>query len=203
MDVGANVGDVAEAGLKSYPESKIICFEPVKNTFSILSTRLSIYSERSHLYNIALSDAEEKCEINITSSHGANSISPQAKFHKDLNPHVKEIGKETIQLVRLDDFYKQLPSQKIDILKIDVEGHEMKVLHGGVNFIKNNVDVVLIEVSFMRDNSLSEQSIFKIFSFFEEIGFSLLNILDLHHVEDGPMQIVQMDCVFRNRKFLN
>lgn len=202
MDVGANVGDVAEAGLKSYPDSKIICFEPVKDTFSILSNRLSGYSSRTHLYNLALSNVEEECEINITSSHGANSIMPQAKIHKDLNPNVREIGKEIIHLVKLDDFCKQLPSQKIDILKIDVEGHELNVLKGGENFIKNNVEVVLIEISFMRDTSIEEQSIFKIFSFFEEMEFSLINIIDLHHVEESPVQIVQMDCVFRNRRFL-
>ena len=146
LDVGANVGDVAVAALKSYENAQVICFEPVESTFRVLSKRMEPFSGRSYLFNVALSDLEESGAINITSHHGANSISPQSKFHQDCNPHVREIGKERIHLVRLDDMLAKLPSQKIDIMKIDVEGHEINVLKGGRNFISENVDVVIVEV---------------------------------------------------------
>lgn len=203
LDIGANVGDVAVAALESYPNSQVICFEPVLSTFEVLTNRLKPYSDRSHLFNCALSDVGGVGEINITSYHGANSIAPQAQFHQDFNPHVREVSKEEIHLVRLDDFATKLPSQKIDIMKIDVEGHELNVLKGGANFISNNVDVIIIEISLMRDQSLNNQAVFEIFSFFNSFGFSLLNVMDLHHIENQNMQLVQMDCVFRNKKYMS
>lgn len=203
MDVGANVGDVAEAALKSYANSQILCFEPVGHTNSVLTKRMEPFGKRSHIYKVALSDKEETGEINITTQHGANSISPQAQFHQEFNPHVKEVSKEKIQLVKLDDYAANFPTQKIDIMKIDVEGHELNVLKGGAKFIANNVDVIIIEISLMRDESLRNQAVFEIFAFLHNLGFCLLNVMDLHHIEGKAMQLVQMDCVFRNTKNLS
>jgi FkbM family methyltransferase len=200
LDVGANVGDISAAALDTYPAANVICFEPVKNTFEILKSRMASYKDRAHLFNFALSDKQETGLINITTAHGANSIMPQAQFHQEFNPHVREISKEEIKLVRLDDFAGKFPSQKIDIMKIDVEGHELNVLKGGADFISQNVDVVIIEISLMRDPSLADQAIFEVFSFFNKIGFCLVNVMDLHHIENKSVQLVQMDCVFRKIK---
>lgn len=203
MDVGANVGDVAVAALKSYANAQVICFEPVKSTFDVLTKRIEPFSRRCHLFNFALSDTEKTGTINITSHHGANSISPQASFHQDCNPHVREIGKEHIRLIRLDDCAAKLPSQKIDIMKIDVEGHEINVLKGGVNFISNNVDVIIIEISFMRDHSPNDQAVFEIFSLLKVAGFYLVNVVDLHYSLDRPILIAQMDCIFKHKRNLS
>ena len=102
--------------------------------------------------------------------------------------------------MRLDEFAAKFPSQKIDIMKIDVEGHELNVLKGGSKFIADNVDVIIIEISLMRDESLRNQAIFEIFSFLHGLEFCLLNVMDLHHVEGKAIQLVQMDCIFRNTK---
>lgn len=203
LDVGANVGDVAVAALKSYPGAQVICFEPVGSTFKELTKRLEPFAGWTHLYNCALSDRDEEGEINITTLHGANSISPQAKFHQDCNPQVRELGKEKIRLVRLDDFAVNFPSQRIDIMKIDVEGHELNVLKGGVNFISNNVDVIIIEISLMRDQSWDHQAVFEIFAFLKDVGFCLVNVMDLHRATDKDMLLVQMDCVFRHKRKLS
>jgi FkbM family methyltransferase len=200
LDVGANVGDVAVNALKGYPSAQVICFEPVQATCSILRERLVPYSNRAHIFNYALSDKNESGEINITTYHGANSISPQAKFHQENNPHVRELGREKIELVRLDDFSVNFPSQKIDVLKIDVEGHELSVLKGGFEFISKNVDVIIIEIALMRDQSWKNQAVFDIFSLLNEAGFCLINIMDLHHAEDSEMLLLQMDCVFRHKR---
>jgi FkbM family methyltransferase len=201
LDVGANIGAVAEAALRSYPESHIICFEPVEATFEVLRNRLEPYSDRVTLINKALSDTNGTCEINITSFHGANSIEAQSQFHKDLNPHVVEVSKETIALVRLDDVADQLGDHEIDVMKIDVEGHELKVLKGGIEFIKNRVDTIIIEISLMRDESWEHQSVAEIFSFLNGLGFRLVNLFDFHHAtpsRDTNLMCVQVDCVFRH-----
>ncbi len=200
LDIGANVGDVTIAALKSYKESKVICFEPVQSTYDGLEKRLSPYSNRVFMHKVALSNSNGTGEINITTSHGANSIAAQASLHKKYNPHVQEVGKEKIVLARLDDYHTSLPCQQIDVMKIDVEGHELDVLKGGINFITNCVDIIIIEISLMRDQSLEDQAIFEIFAILKKAGFRLINAIDLHRSQDGSAMLVQMDCVFRRTK---
>jgi FkbM family methyltransferase len=198
LDIGANVGDVAVAALNSYEGSHVICFEPVQKTHEILKNRLAPFGERVHMHKVALSNAEGVGEINITSFHGANSIAPQPRFHKDCNPHVQEIGKELIKLVRLDDYCANFPCERVDIMKIDVEGHELDVLKGGIQFISTRVEFIIIEVSLMRDQSWEQQAVFEIFALLKDAGFRLLNVMDLHRTSDGTALLTQMDCVFRH-----
>lgn len=207
LDIGANKGHVAEAALKSYPEARVICFEPVKSLFDGLSSSLEKYKDRVVLYNQALSDTNGEAEINIASFSGANSLSPQSPFHKALNPAVSEVGREKVKLARLDDVAAGLPAAEIDVMKIDVEGHELNVLRGGENFIKNKVDTILIEASFQRDPSWeNKQSFIEIFDLLENWGFRLVNIYDapdstnLTNAED--MMAAQIDCVFRHKSRL-
>lgn len=200
LDIGANIGNVAIAGLNSYPNAKVMCFEPVKSTFAVLKKNMKPYASRCFLYNVALSDVEESGYINITTAHGANSIKPQAEYHKELNPHVRFLEKQEISMVKLDDFQIKLPSIKIDIMKIDVEGFELNVLKGGEKFITSNVDIIIIEICFMRDESLKNQAIFEIFDSLHGMGFCLINIFDLHYAENHELKIAQMDCVFQNTR---
>jgi FkbM family methyltransferase len=204
MDVGANVGDVTLAALESYPGSRVICFEPVSATFGVLSQRVAPYGDRVLLRRHALADTRGSTEINLTSFHGANSIAPQAQAHKTLNPHVREVGKETIRLERLDDIAAELPPHPIDIMKIDVEGFELEVLRGGARFIAARVDTIIIEVSLMRDQTFEHQQLVDIFSLLDQLGFALINCYDLHHDPAGKtgLMLVQMDCVFRRKTSL-
>ncbi len=206
LDVGANIGDTALAALKSYPNCKVICFEPVAESYNKLLTRLKRFTGRATFIKKALSDSNGFCEINITSFHGANSIEKQSDFHRKSNPHVTEIKKETIEVVKLDDYINEFNNQKVDILKIDVEGHELKVLRGGIDFITQYVDTIIIECSMMRDQSWSEQSITEIFNLLNKTGFRLINIFDVHHSPgevDPNLLCVQFDCVFRHISSLN
>jgi FkbM family methyltransferase len=202
LDVGANLGDVAESALISYPNSRVICFEPVLDTYSRLKKRLEKYPNRTYLYHGALSDKKGLGEINITNYHGANSIELQAKTHKELNQHVRELTKENINLFKLDDIAKTFPTNKIDILKIDVEGHEIAVLKGGMKFIESCVDTIIIEVSFMRDSKIEDQAIFEIFNILKSLNFILINIVDIHKAKSNFVLLAQIDCVFRNNKFI-
>lgn len=202
LDIGANVGDIAKNALITWPDAKVICFEPVSTTFQILTENLNRYTDRVILFKKALSDIDGTGQINITSFHGANSMEHQSAFHKYFNPHVREVEKETIELVRLDDIAQKFPAKLIDIMKIDVEGHELKVLKGGIQFLSKSVDTIIIEIALQRDNSWENQSVFEIFSLLHSLGFCLINCIDLNYANNSNLILVQMDCIFRHKSKL-
>jgi FkbM family methyltransferase len=207
LDIGANNGDTVISALKTFPKAKIICFEPVKETFEKLIGNLSPFKEKIIFFNAGLSSQTGKAKINITSSSGANSIEPQAHYHKSFNPGIREHSSEEIQILRLDDIYKKdFPLQYVDIVKIDVEGHEIEVLKGGAEFFSTCVDIIIIEISFQRDTSWENQQIFEIFSLLNIFGFSLINIFDIYNStsinNNNELMVTQIDCVFRSRSKL-
>jgi len=201
LDIGANQGDVTEAALRSFPDLSAVCLEPVQSTFSDLEANLSKHADRVHLFRIALSDRTETRDIHLTSFHGANSLEPQAEMHRSLNPFVTEVTTERVECIRLDELAPRLPSQHFDIVKIDVEGHEINVLDGGTQFFRSSVDVVIVEVAMTRDPSIMDQSIFKLFAYFDEAGFSFVNLFDMHPTGRDDVMLAQFDCVFRSKRF--
>jgi FkbM family methyltransferase len=198
LDIGANIGNLSITALVSYPDCKVVCFEPVKETFSLLEKNLNKFKDRAFLYNIALASITGEAIINLTGFNGANSLAKQTIFHKEMNPTIREKSTEKVALKRLDDIADELPSKYFDVVKIDVEGSEVSVLEGGTEFFKNRVGTVIIEVSLMRDASLQEQSINKIFDFMKSSGFYLYTMFDLNFSNDThvPFKLTQMDCVF-------
>jgi len=196
LDIGANIGDVTISALKSYRKCKAICFEPVKETYDVLSKRLIPYEDRYYLYNVALSDSNGEGEINITSFHGANSILPQSDLHRR-ETGVKELRKQKIKLIKLDDIASDLPARKIDIMKIDVEGFEQSVLDGGFKFISTSVDIIIIELAPYRNDLMQNNYVANIFAFMKSAGFTLINVFDVEHIKNHPNLLLgQMDCVF-------
>jgi len=204
IDIGANHGAVSMQALKSYPNARVICYEPVRSTFISLTKNLNKHQDRVTLHNIALSDKPGELKINLMSFDGANSLDMQSDYHKEYNPHVKKIGEESVEVKTLDDIYIDSESEIVDIVKIDVEGFEVNVLKGGEVFFKERVKFVLIEIAFMRDGSIDNQDVYKIFSFFEKVGFALINVIDLHAAPNDSqnLRIAQMDCVFMNTKHI-
>ena len=202
LDVGANKGDVTVAALRTYPNAKVICFEPVEATFNILKSRVAAYPGRTILFKKALADDTGTGAINITSFHGANSILPQAPSHKHFNPHVAEIRKEEISLVRLDEICAEFPTPHVDVMKIDVEGFEINVLKGGVRFIASSVDTIIVEASLMRDVGWEKQGFMEVFSMLTKLGFRLVNVFDIHKAANSEMMLLQMDCVWRHQRVL-
>jgi len=201
LDVGANLGHVATSALRSYPGVQAVCLEPVRSTFGTLQANLAPFGDRVHLYNLALSDETRAMDIHLTSFHGANSLERQSSRHQGLNPHVSEVATERIECIRLDELAPRLPSRRFDIVKIDVEGHEQKVLAGGAEFFRTSADVVIIEMALMRDQVPTEQGMFEIFRFFHEAGFYFVNLFDLHPSGRDDVMVAQFDCVFRSKRF--
>ena len=57
---------------------------------------------------------------------------------------------EIVNVVSIDSFCKKKNINKIDLLKIDTEGHEAEVLKGATRMLKKNIRYILIEFHFSK-----------------------------------------------------
>lgn len=133
-DIGSNIGNHTLYWLLSSSKNvqKVYAFEPVKNTFDILSKNIGLNNlqNKAILFNCGLFDKNTNGEIK---SYSVDNIG---------GTHLKE-GNGDILLKRLDDI--EFNEEKIDFIKIDVEDLELEVLKGGINFLNKYKPVIFIE----------------------------------------------------------
>ena len=123
MDVGANIGDYSITLSSEFPNAEIHAFEPVSATYSLLAKNVDQY-KNIHTHNIALGESSQSQDIYFGTN---NTHSSMIGLRGDSGSLQK---KETIQVEALDSYFMAMTLDKIDFLKIDVEGFEINVLRG-------------------------------------------------------------------------
>lgn len=201
FDIGANVGDVSLLMLYYFPQAQVYSFEPCADTYAQLVGNIKQVGcqSRSKAVQLGFFDETKTAVLNITSFHGANSMLGLTDEYRRMNPHIKEIKSEQINLMRLDEYVAEQGIEHIDLVKIDVEGVEQQILRGGRETFTNKVDTVILEISFVRNPRETGEYI-KLFQIMHDYGFAPDVIYDLEHASAGEWHLAQFDCVFRKRR---
>lgn len=140
LDVGGFVGTHALAFSKfTGQEGKVYSFEPRKEIYAILSENLSINDcQNVTALNVGLAEKEQS--LNLRSVDTNQSINFGA-LSLDSNDGSLTSDTYRIQVSTID----ALGIEKIDLIKLDVEGMERNVLDGAIESISRNRPVVFCE----------------------------------------------------------
>lgn len=143
LDIGANIGHMssimaARAGLAGTVHS----FEPHPQVYQEFAYNVHSWSTvretcRVHAHNFGLSDMNGEGIIEMPESFDGNRGVAFVVSGGNSDESIGSHGvRNPIQLRRLDDFWSEISGTKpIDVVKIDVEGHELSVLKGAANLI--------------------------------------------------------------------
>jgi FkbM family methyltransferase len=130
FDIGANEGEYLNAAVATVGTYlTAYCFEPQSASFQKLRIRFSDDS-RITLIQMAVGSDLQPVEL-FFESDGAVG----ATLHRDSISGQQR--SEMVAQTTIDQFCKQERIEKIDLLKIDTEGHEMDVLHGAAGMIES------------------------------------------------------------------
>jgi len=144
FDVGANKGQFLDLALRECATScyKIHCFEPSLSTFEILLNRKK---ELSNVIFNNLGLGENNSEVRLyynSEGSGLASLTKRRLDHFNIDFEKSEV----VKIISLDFYCKQNNITHIDLLKIDVEGHELDVLRGASEMLKRNaIDAISFE----------------------------------------------------------
>jgi FkbM family methyltransferase len=154
LDVGAHKGEFLKSIQNLKSVDKIYCVEPQKEIFD---KYLKKYKKNKKIkcFNFAISNKLGKRIINInkkTSTTTFSKINPHSKWSKIKNilltGSIKSsfVRKEITKVITIDKFCQTNKINKIDLLKIDTEGHEKEVLMGGIKMLsKKKIRYILLE----------------------------------------------------------
>ncbi|WP_310426774.1 FkbM family methyltransferase [Chamaesiphon sp. VAR_48_metabat_135_sub] len=145
LDVGANIGymtSVAIARLESFNglSGRVIAFEPHPDIYRDLTANVDRWRSQPvktevTLERLALSNETGFATLEIPrefkSNRGLSHVVSASSNLNDLNikyPSKQSAQKIPIQCRRLDDYWSA--DNSIDLMKVDVEGHELAVFEG-------------------------------------------------------------------------
>jgi FkbM family methyltransferase len=147
VDVGANVGYISKYIANNCKPSQIIAIEPNPRLREVLQKNLKKYTNISILH-AALSDIEGFTEMYVGKDSAVGSLTPgYTKKHHNHDPvWIDSIRSVRIATLTGDAVFANLAS--IDLLKIDVEGHEVFALRGMRNSMQTRkIKKILFEFS--------------------------------------------------------
>jgi len=146
IDIGANDGySVSNTFKFAVHGAHGICFEPVQSVYKLLKA-LYRFNSRITCLNFGVSDKATSTEIVAAGVLSYIEDTAEKEHLHILQSHFpKNTRKETIQLARFDEIMKTLKFPKqVDLLSIDVEGHELNVLKS-ISFNQYKFKVIVIE----------------------------------------------------------
>lgn len=173
LDIGANIGRYSSFVLGINNKSLVFAFEPHPRTFQTLIENVN--ETNFNAYNLAIGEKNGILELY---DYASKDGSEHATLYKDviLDFHKDDPISHTVDVVKLDTFLKNKNIDIIDLLKIDVEGNEFKVLLGIQGYLKEN-KIKAIHFEFNSMNIVSKTS-FKDF-------WDLLNNYNLYRILPG------------------
>lgn len=142
LDIGANVGTFLYQLENKLSHENIYAFEPNKKLYR----RLKRLFPRMRIFPLALSDENTTAEFKVPIINGKMIAS-----RGTLNTDYKEKGEEksyteTVKVIKLDDWAAIENFDKLDFIKIDVEGNEMKTLSGAREIIRKYSPTLMVEM---------------------------------------------------------
>jgi FkbM family methyltransferase len=147
VDLGAHIGKYTLHFAKLFKSLKVIAVEPDPTNFITLRKAVKANNlENVTIENCACADIDGKTQLYIS-------------FKSDVHSLIKRpetVATVTVKCKSLDNLVSEQKLKSVDIIKIDVEGAEYKVLKGGINTITKYKPVIFVEIWTNNYKSIAE-----------------------------------------------
>ncbi|KAA9011327.1 FkbM family methyltransferase [Sphingobium limneticum] len=142
VDVGANIGwYTMQAARLIGSTGRVSCFEPRPVTYAHL-VRSIVENGMQHIvrsYNVALADREERGKIHWR----PGDDNPGHTWLGSQDDTGQDVSSTDVCVQILDDI---IDHRHVDVMKIDVEGAEWRVVSGGLQVIQRSMPMIMSEI---------------------------------------------------------
>lgn len=170
IDIGGNIGEYTAEIRRRNPNAEIHTFEPSATNIQKLNQRFSNDTNIKILPFAVSNTAGSATLFASESGSGLGSLTQRKLEHFNIDFNVKE----SVNTIRFEDYWhSNLNDRKIDIVKIDIEGHELSALDG---FGKAIDSTNVIQFEFGGCNIDTRTYFQDCWYFFKEHNFDLYRI---------------------------
>ena len=174
IDVGANIGSMALKLAGMVPEGHVYAFEPTDYGYAKLIKNISLNPQlSSRITPVQLFVADQN-----KFKHGLKAYASWKVNGRAVNPHPLHGGTikpaDSTPADTLDHFCIENRINRVDLIKIDTDGHEYKVLSGARQIIKKYRPFIIFEIGIyvMHEQQLEFEQFYR---YFKTLDYKLLN----------------------------
>ncbi len=170
IDVGTNYGtSLLQFANLIGGKGRVFGFEPDPTNFEICKQNIQI-NPFTNLYVENFGLGNKECDVNLVIETESNRGS--SRISKNINGNEFQ----QIKIIRFDNWIKEKKIEKINLIKIDVEGYEMEVLKGAEQSIKKFKPILFIELD-DKNLKLQNSSAKELISFLINLDYNIINSL--------------------------
>lgn len=164
IDVGANKGGYLWSLSRAVPQGRVFAFEPQPIFFNYLKK----VCKQAFLRNVQVEPfgLSDRAGVFTLAIPGSDPTSPAASFEEAVKSREPHQSYE-VQVTTLDQYFEKIPGH-VGAIKIDVEGHELAVLKGGINLLKKHKPVIVCE---SENRHITHGSVVDVLAFITDLGY--------------------------------
>jgi FkbM family methyltransferase len=196
VDGGGYQGEIAVRFAQMFPEATVYTFEPSHQSYRTLTETVRSMPNIKPVM-VGLSDERRTAILYVNAQDSTNALSPVGEGGKKYQSwQTANLRNEEVQLVTLDEWATENSVFEIDLIKLDLQGHELRAITGGAKTLSSSVKLVYTEVEFIR---LYEENclMFEVEAYLRSLGFELFQLYNLASGEDN--QLICADAIFVKR----
>ena len=181
FDVGANIGGIALRFAQDVPHARVYAFEPTAYAYKKFLTNLSLNPElAARITPIQAFVSDQPAANRSIVAYSSWKIDGTAAAAHPLHGGMTQAA-ESIDVVTIDDFCREQEITRIDLIKIDTDGHELQVLQGARRALEQYLPYVIFEAGLYLIEEKGDQ--FEQYcDYFSTFGYRLINSSNGHQI---------------------
>jgi len=170
IDIGANHGNWTRSALQYFPEAEYVLVEPQDHLETCIQDLIDAGSKIRWI-NAGVADKSGIMRFCISDRDDSSTFLP-----REQQPQTRVASEMMVEVKTLDDIVSAYNLPTPDLVKIDAEGFDLKVMQGASSLI-GKTDVFLLEAGVTGP---FENSVARVISTMEDFGYRLVDITELN-----------------------
>lgn len=201
FDVGAHMGETSLLFNELFPKAKIFSFEPFERSFEEMRKKVqNIKNIRA--FNYGLSNFSGTTLLNSNKSSATNSLLETDERYENSwgKGLLSTVEKVQTHFKTFDAVVEEQKINKVQILKLDVQGAEHYVIDGAKHSIKQGiVDVIYTEI-ITQPTYKGQKRFDEILKLYYDLGYQVHNLYNFHYTPEKSLK--QIDAIFIRNNFI-
>lgn len=189
LDIGANQGQSVTAYRKVFRRSMIHCFEPFPAALEILKKRFK-GREGVQIHAFAVSDRSGTQTFHLNRHIQTHSLFPRPQTGRRYYPRVAAPAGKHIKVActTIDDFIGKEGLNQVDILKLDIQGGEIRALKGARRTLETLCPALIFTEAPFVYHYEGEALFHQLWAYLGEFGYSLYDLFGLNRASNGQLR---------------
>jgi FkbM family methyltransferase len=196
FDVGAHVGSITRQYRSLFPTAAIYSFEPFPESFQKL--RAAFASDRLvHPYQLGFAEKAGVLPFNVNIEEMTNSLLMTDASGSSFWGHgvLDTAHQIDVEITTLDAFCQEKEIKHIDLLKIDTQGAEKRVLEGSMHMLQEKAISYVYTEILLVPTYKGQSKFYEVVELLDNHNYSLFSIYNPDY-RSGSNRLLQVDAIF-------